>query len=184
MNTLYCFVDETGQDTKGKFFLVSIVLIDRDRIDILEKKLSLIESSEKIKSLRWKGLPFRTKINLLEKLSVISELGKTIFYSAYEDTTAYTPLVALSIAKAILAKCKNCATYIIIDGLNDRDREIIRRELKRLKIKYKKIRGLKDEQNIFLRLAHLFANFIRDYKEKQKYAVKLMTGFEQIVSEV
>lgn len=144
----------------------------------------MIELSERIKSPNWKGLPFGTKVNLLEKLSIVTRLSKTIFYSTYENTAAYTPLVALSIAKAILAKCKNCVTTIIIDGLNDKDREIIRGELKRLKIKYKKIRGLKDEQSIFLRLAHLFANFIRDYKEKQKYATKLMTGFKQIVSEV
>ena len=45
-------------------------------------------------------------------------------------------------------------------GLNDKDRDIVSHELKKLKIRYRKIRGLKDEQSVFLRLAHVFANFL------------------------
>ncbi len=66
----------------------------------------------------------------------------------------------------------------------NKDREIVSHELKKLKIRYRKIRGLKDEQSIFLRLAHVFANFLRDYEEKQKYAVEAMSNLKQIVSQV
>ena len=42
MQKLYCYVDETGQDTKGKLFIISIVLTERER-DELEKRIEEIE---------------------------------------------------------------------------------------------------------------------------------------------
>lgn len=47
MKKLYCFVDETGQDTKGKFFLVSVVLKGEEGLNDLEQKLLKIESSSR-----------------------------------------------------------------------------------------------------------------------------------------
>lgn len=184
MKKLYCFVDETGQDTKGEFFLVSIVLKEKEGLDDLEHKLLKIESSTK-RFLRWKKLSFDDKVMLLGTLGKIPELKNAIYYSVYRDSLAYTPLVSLSIAKAILAQnSAETITTVTIDGLNNRDREIVSHELKRLKIRYRKIRGLKDEQSVFLRLAHVFANFLRDYVEKQKYAIKAMAHLKSIVSEV
>ena len=31
----YCYVDETGQDTKGAYFLVSIVVVSENRDELL-----------------------------------------------------------------------------------------------------------------------------------------------------
>lgn len=185
MKKPYCFADETGQDTKGKFFLVSILLKEQEGSDGLEKKLLAIKSSAKGLFLKWKKLSFETKISLLDKLSKLPELKGSIFYSVYQDSVAYTSLVSLSIAKAVLSKSEGeSITTVTIDGLNDKDREIVSHELKKLKIMYRKIRGLKDEQSVFLRLAHVFANFLRDFEEKQKYAVEAMVKLRQIVSKV
>jgi len=37
MQKLYCYIDETGQDTKGKLFLVSIVIQEQEREELREK---------------------------------------------------------------------------------------------------------------------------------------------------
>lgn len=34
MRKCYCYVDETGQDTKGSLFLVSVVIVQSDRNEI------------------------------------------------------------------------------------------------------------------------------------------------------
>ena len=62
----------------------------------------------------------------------------------------------------------------------------MRRELKRLQVKYDNIVGLKDEQSTFLRLADCFAGFIRDHIEGQDYTKKLFPLLErrEIVSEI
>lgn len=187
MVKLYCFVDETGQDTKGAFFLVSIVLKERKNLEILKEKLLVIESSDKKSFSNWKKLSFEKKATLLKKLANIKELYGSIYYSVYQASTTYIPLTALTIAKAVLNKQTGGQDYIVtivIDGLNDKERETVSHELKKLKIHYRKIRGMKDEQNIFLRLAHFFASFLRDYKEKQKYAITAIKAFKGVVNEV
>lgn len=184
MKKVYCFVDETGQDTKGNFFLVSIVLKEKEGLDTLEQKLLEIESSTG-RFLKWKKLSFEDKIIFLDKLKGLTDLKNAIYFSVYKNSMAYTPLISLSIAKAILAQpSKEIITTVTIDGLNDKDRIIVSHELKKLKIRYRKIRGLKDEQSVFLRLAHVFANFLRDYKENQKYAIEAIGGFNRIISEI
>jgi len=99
-------------------------------------------------------------------------------YSAYPDSKQYTPLLALTIAKSInFQKTDNYSATIIIDGLKGLETEYIRRQLKNLNIHYKKIRGMKDEQDALLRLADSMAGFIRDYTEGQKYARELFKKF-------
>ena len=43
---LYCYVDETGQDTKGRFFLVAIVITGEEREELI-KELEKIEATAK-----------------------------------------------------------------------------------------------------------------------------------------
>ncbi len=48
---LYCYVDETGQDTKGKLFLVAIVLEQQGQLIRIQNKLDKIEKLTKRKLL-------------------------------------------------------------------------------------------------------------------------------------
>ena len=66
----------------------------------------------------------------------------------------------------------------MIDGLTKKDTEKIRIELRKLKIKYKNIRGMRDEQSVLLRLADSIAGFVRDYLEKKPYAEKFFKKFK------
>jgi hypothetical protein len=43
MQKLYCYTDETGQDTKGKLFLVSVVITEKELKDKIEHTLLSIE---------------------------------------------------------------------------------------------------------------------------------------------
>ena len=167
---LYCFVDETGQDTKGELFLVVVVLHDSTDLVLLEKKLEILEDRSGKNKLKWKKTSKDIKKKYLEGLVNIKELRNSIFYSTYSWTKEYSKLTSLTIAKAILSK--NYESYeasIVIDGLNDRERGIVTKELKGLRIKYRKVRGIKDEQSVFIRLADAMAGLLRDMTEKQSY---------------
>lgn len=183
---LYCYVDETGQDTLGKFFLVAIVLKEISQLENLELKLVRTEQATGKQQAKWKKIKKEIKRKFLEELLKIKELKGSIFYSIYEDTKEYTSLTSLTVAKAVLAKESGKYTVtIIIDGLNDRERDLVRNELKKLKIKYNKIRGMKDEQNVFLRLSDAMAGFLREVYEKEEYALNFMKKFkgEKIIKE-
>lgn len=79
-----------------------------------------------------------------------------------------------------LSKEKNKYTaMIIIDGLKKQEMEQVRIELKKLKINYHKIRGMKDEQDAVLRLADSIAGFLRDHTEDQVYTKSIFNKFQQ-----
>lgn len=167
---LYCFVDETGQDTQGNLFLVAVVLKEINGLPLLEKRLEDIERSTGKNQRKWKKASRNIKRKYLEELVQIKELRNSIFYATYRTSIEYSRLTSLTIAKAVLAKeSKNYTVTIIIDGLNDKERDVVREELKKLKIKYRKIRGMKDEQSAFLRLADAMAGFLREVAEKEPY---------------
>jgi len=181
MLKLYCYVDETGQDTKGKFFLVSIVLSGKKQVDSLRMQIAQTEKETKGKS-KWTNTDNKRKSAFIKAILCLKILSNCLYYSVYQGSIAYTPLTALSISKAVINKTKKVKiykVYITIDGLNKRERAKIRKELKSLNIRYDKIKiGLKDEQEVLLRLADGLAGFIRDYLEGKKYAVQLINKVE------
>lgn len=187
MEKLYCYVDETGQDTKDKLFLVSVVLKRKEQLEILRTKLERAEQLSGKKSLKWLKTNFASREAYLAELTKIGELRKAIYYSYYESSKEYHSLISLTVAKSItFQKMNPYEATIIIDGLNMAETDKVRRHLKGLGIKYRKIRGMRDEQEILLRLADSMAGFLRDWVEGQKYTEKYMSIFlrEQLVVEV
>lgn len=184
---LYCYVDETGQDTKGKLFLVAVVLKEITGLETLEKKLKEIEQRSGKKQLKWKKISREIKKKYLIELIQVKELKNAIFYATYQASKEYSKLTSFTIAKSVLAKEHTDYTVtVIIDGLNDKERDVVREELKKLKIKYRKIRGMKDEQSIFLRLSDAMAGFLREVYEGEEYTKQFIELFEKasIVTEV
>ena len=160
---LYCYADETGQETAGQFFLVSIVITDSTRKNYLEEKLEEVEKKTG-KYKKWAKEDIDVRIRYLKEIAKIKDLQFSIYYSVYSQTKEYTHLTSLSIAKAILSNISGEYTVtVIIDGLTKIDTAKVKKDLKDLKIKYDIIRGMKDEQSAFLRLADCMAGFIRDY---------------------
>jgi hypothetical protein len=187
-NKLYCYVDETGQDTKGKYFLVVIVISDLIDVNVLDRKLSEIEDFSRKLLHKWKHTDKHTKERYLLQVSKVLELKNAIFYRIYKDSKEYTTLTAFSIAAALsIQNRKQYIATIIIDGLNDVERGIVRQELKKLSVHYKKIKGLKDEQSSILRLSDAMAGFLRDaIIDKQPYTNKYIRLFERrkIIKEI
>lgn len=175
MLKLYCYTDETGQDTKGNFFLVSIVLASKDELEKLKTVAEHLEKKTKGKS-KWTNTDNQRKVLFVKEVVKIKALYKKVYFSVYQGSSAYTPLTAMSIGKAVMRRVKNKGIYrvnIIIDGLNKRESEVVKKELKSLGIRYGKLKtGLKDDQDVLLRLADALAGLIRDCIEDQKYLDK------------
>lgn len=172
MQKLYCYVDETGQDTRGELFLVSVVITEKEQ-EKLRNKLKTIEEQSRKKNPKW----IKTKKEVKEKyLSGVIEnslFKNKIFYAQYSHTKIYTDLTIYSVAKAILRKAsKNYTANIFIDGLSKNERKKFSVGLRKLNIKVRKVRGAKDQNEILIRLTDAIAGFIRDYLEKEKYTNK------------
>ena len=173
-------MDETGQDTLGKLFLVAVVIKESKEMHSLEKQLEEIEKMSGKRKFKWKKIKDGIKKKYLSELLKIRLLKKSIFYSIYKESKEYTVLTAVTIAKSVLSiTVANYTVTVIIDGLNEKEREVVSRELKKLKIKYKKIRGMRDETNVFLRLADAMAGFLREVNEGKKYTTPFIKHFKE-----
>jgi len=178
MQKLYCYVDESGQDTKGRLFLVSVVISEKDNKDKTEDLLLEIEKAHGKGLRKWQSTGLRQRIGYLEAVLWIRSLRESIFYATYETTKEYGSLTTYTIAKAIgVRSSQPYQAFITIDGLNDKERDRVRRGLRQLGIKYKKVRGARDESSSLVRLADAFAGFLRDAEEGKVYAKELFERF-------
>ncbi len=97
---LLCFVDETGQDTYGKFFLVFAVLLEQESKEALEAILEQVERDTGKNKYKWKNTDNKLKEVFLQEIVKVDGLKQTLFYSIYRDTKKYNYSTALDYFKS------------------------------------------------------------------------------------
>jgi hypothetical protein len=191
---LYCYVDETGQDTEGMLFIVVSVVVARDR-DQLDRYLEETERTSGIGKKKWvraKSTP-TSRDQYLESI-ITGDFKNKIFYSRYSNTGTgtYEYLTVLAIAKSVTMYREkhrigdDYKVSITIDGLKGSEGLRVGRELRELGIKSRKIRGARDQSEPFIRLADRIAGLVRDTdNNKQAYsAVKQQLEKQSIISKI
>ena len=173
---LYCYVDETGQDTQGKLFIVVTLVVGNEKDDLEE---FLEEKEQESGKGKRKWIKSRTKERnaYLESTLVVKWLKGKIFYRIQNDTKAYEEQTVITIEKAIhryiaAHDIKDYKATIIIDGLSYKAGKRVGSALRRAGIKIRKVRGEKDESNALLRLTDMVAGLLRE-SSYNKLAQKL-----------
>ena len=162
------FTDESGQDTKGKMFVVCTIVTQSDTTRDIEEKLLEIEK-ESGKTKKWHDVGNKRKhtyIKLLLKNKILNEVQ--IYFSQYSNKKDYKNLIASHIAKSIFdyAKDKKYLAKIFIDKLDNKTMLNLKKEIKLFHIRYKKIRGITDQSNPLIRLADAACGLKRDLINK------------------
>lgn len=168
---LYCYVDETGQDTKGQYFIVSVLIAQEDREQLIER-IELLEQRTGKKATKWQKTARLIKKQFIEQLFQDEHFQGKVFYSYYKDANAYQELTVLTVASAIHAVKyeERYKASIFIDGLQKSEITVVSAKLRKLGINTEKVRGVRDESHALIRLADAIAGFIREYKENLEYA--------------
>jgi len=167
---IYCFVDESGQDTLGKRFLVAVVIVEDDKNEI-EKELIEIEFKSGKHKTKWHKAKYSQRQAYISGIKNISAFQNSFYFSIYEDTVQFASLVSLTTAKAILDRAPdNYSASVIVDGLGRNLEKEFAVCLRKLKIKTNKVKGARDESSSLIRLADALAGLIRDASEKQQWA--------------
>ena len=171
---LYCYVDETGQDTKGKLFIVSVVITQEDREEVTE----LLEKTEKETGkgkTKWVRSKKEFKIAYLERILTNKIFKHKIFYSLSQDTKSYKEVTLITIASAITSvkEGDNYKALIYIDGLQKSEIFKVGSGLRKIGVHTEKVRGVKDESNAIVRLADAIAGLVREQTEGIEYSKKL-----------
>lgn len=96
---LYCYADETGPDTKGKMFLVAVVITTSELREAIERSLEDVEEKSGKGILKWRLTSISKKQSYLLGILRIGALQGSLFYTLYKDTKDYLKLVAKTLAK-------------------------------------------------------------------------------------
>src|SRR3989339_428750 len=100
---LYCYIDETGQDTKGELFIVSVILIDQDKQKIEDQLIDCEKQSKKGKT-KWQKAKFYQREAYINQIFTIKKLKDHLYYSEFKNSTAYYELVVYTAAQVIYSQ--------------------------------------------------------------------------------
>lgn len=175
---LYCFVDETGQDTEGKLFIVAIVVTGKERDKLLEVCEKLEKETGKGK-FKWGKADKKLRLRYLKNIFASGLVKEKLRYSVFRNSRDYDLATIMAIAKAVKWKelRHRYTTLIYIDGLMKTKRHEYGVQLRRLGIPTRKVQGVtKDENNPLTRLADAIAGFVRDALERKERGIEKLFG--------
>jgi hypothetical protein len=162
----YAYVDESGQDTDGKFFIVGVVVTEENR-DAVLKELEAIEEESGKRNIKWHSARPQHREKYMTLVGRSPLLKSQAFFDTFANTKQYIELSSFATALAILRKAEeNYSASIFVDGFNKRELEKFEQGLKELRIKKRKLRGVRrDENNALIRFADAVCGLVRDASE-------------------
>ena len=114
--SLYAYIDESGQGTEGRFFVVGVLVVGDIRAS-LQKQLEVIEQQSGKGVAKWHKARPDSRKKYMEDISRLSELHNSLFYEIFSDKTKYINLIAYATAHAIVKKTKSpYRASIFMDG--------------------------------------------------------------------
>ena len=177
---LYAYVDESGQDTKGVLFVVSVLVVEEHRETLLAE-LEAIETRTGKKNVKWHKARNLFRQAYIEEISHLPHLRYSVFFERFEDSKEYLELTAFATAKAIFKRAHgDYKVTVLVDGLNRREVTTFTKSLRDLRVQTRKVRGVrKDENDVFIRLVDAICGLVRDAHEKGSWATGALTQLEK-----
>lgn len=176
MQKLYCYVDEAGQHTEGKLFVVTVILAaGESERDSYRRILEQAEQLSGKRRQKWRHSKHSERLAYLRIL--LSNPGFTgkVIVSVHQNSRAYADLTIISIAKAVDHYTqKPYKATILIDGLRQSERQHVAVLLRRRGVKTDKVRGLNDEKDAFIRFADAVCGCVIDALEGDREYQRLL----------
>lgn len=162
MQKLYCYVDESGQDTEGDLFIVAVVLATGDATPFA-KVLEQIERSSGKGRVKWHEAKDDARLTYIRRVLTTPLFKGMLHYAVYRHTRDYLTRIVLTTARTITAASSlPYRATIFIDGLPKSQLQWVGSELRHLHIKTRKVRGVrKEESSALIRLADALCGFVR-----------------------
>lgn len=170
MRKLYCYVDESGQDTSAQssrqqLFIVAVVVIEAAREE-LERVCEQYEQASGKGKIKWGKADRGKRLRYLRLVFADDRWRECLRFVAYGDVNRrFDDVTVLAIAHALQWKkseqLHNAVIYV--DGLSKTKRRSYTLELRTRGVTVYQVRGVaKDENSPLTRLADALAGFVRD----------------------
>lgn len=181
---LYCYVDETGQDTKGRIYVVAVIISVLPKQQLFELLIEAETVSGKGK-LKWHKNSTRKRDAYVKK-ALHNKVGVQVYYQIFSGPEILYELATVQAAANAVQKYvrdQNITEYkatIIIDGLPRSSQGKVGKLLRGLGVRTKSVRGERDEANPAIRLADAVAGLIRQSHEGDKHFTLMKNQLEKI----
>ena len=168
---LYAFVEETGQDTDGRLFVVTVVISD-ETYQLLEATCEEYERLSKKGRRKWHGTNSIPRLEFMRLVVGDNRFRGVLCYSKLEDQNKpnYDRQTISTLVTSIRSKLDG-DKYVVevwIDGLTQTKRAeyatLLRRE-RLMNVHLHRVR--KEESNTLIRLADALAGLLRDAVESK-----------------
>lgn len=182
-----CFyVDESGQETRGEFFLVSVVVSPAQHLESLRERLVQLERLSKKGKHRWANTSRGPRGSYLEGLPPLLAQIAPVYWRQYGDGKDYPRRTGEAIVAATKRRDPDglADLTVLIDGCNWEELQAITKVFRAHNIRRRKIRGGRDEGEPLLRLADALAGFIRDVTEGNPSALLAWKNLDIFFQEV
>src|SRR6266567_990291 len=145
---LFCYVDENGQDTKGRIFIVSVIVVEKERDNLLDF-CELCERESKKKGTKWRKAGYMERLEYLRRAFSDSRLKGNIRYSVFRQRKDYDLATIVGIARAVnwQKPIQDYTVAVYVDGLTKVKRREYSRELRELGITTHKVQGVMKDEN-------------------------------------
>ncbi len=129
---LYAYVDESGQDTAGRLFVVSVLLLAEER-DALLQRLEALEARSGKHNTKWQKTRHSYRQAYMEAIRDLPVLQQALFFDILQTTSDYMTLTALTTARAIQRKVHGpYKVTVFVDGLRRHEVPLFSKGLRRL----------------------------------------------------
>jgi len=178
---LYAYVDESGQDTKGVFFVVSVVILDADQEIILTQLEAIEERSRKGKA-KWHRARYAYRQAYIDELANLTRLTRSLFCESFTGSQEYEKLTVTATAHAIGRRSQGSPdeVTVFVDGLLKHEAIRFATHLRAQWRTVRKVRGVQKEQNnALIRLADALCGVVRDAEDGQAWATDALRRLQR-----
>jgi hypothetical protein len=179
---LYCYVDESGQDTSAqpgrvRVFVVAVAIFEENR-DELERACEDYEKASGKKRRKWNSCERESKMTYLRMVIEDVRFRGALCYSVTHPIREpdYDARTILGIAKVVQWKhpAAGYSAEIYIDGLTTAKRAEYSLELRKLGVCVRRVHLARDESYALIRLADALAGLAREVTEGNEGSAALM----------
>ncbi|MFO7631353.1 MAG: DUF3800 domain-containing protein [Caldilinea sp.] len=164
---LCCYVDESGQDTNGEFFIVAIVVVGGDR-ERLRQRCIDIEAQARKGVRKWAKSNRERRLAYIQSVLGDAELRGRLHFAFYRFTQDYLAATVQTISLALhrVTVGEEYKATVLIDGLSRADERKVGLLLRCSGMSVQKVRGIDDESEPLIRLADAICGFTRSAFEE------------------
>ncbi|TSC85357.1 MAG: hypothetical protein G01um101416_911 [Microgenomates group bacterium Gr01-1014_16] len=185
---LYCFVDESGQDTAAQsgrtlIFVVAITIFGNNRDEIEKTCLTYEKISGKFR--KWNKERKEKRLKYITLILNDKRFKQSIYFSSlgpFENKPDYDLQTQIGIKRAFvhMPLPEKYEVDIFIDGISETKQVEYKRRLRNLNIRVHRIRRARDESYPLIRLADAVAGTARQAIEGNKEALALIRKAKEL----